>query len=419
MFYSHRALARTCRHTPFTKALAGLLAIGTLSMAPAALAQAPAAAAAPVPVVAAGTVYEVKPGDSFARISAQVTGSNLLWRKAYHPQKSGLPNPNLILPGTRFEVVKDADGSTYLRLMSSATARAAAPAVAAAPGAGTPAQAAAKPAPKPAEPSAKPAEPMRMPDTLTLGVLPNLPVPVLMAQNEPLKAYLERSNKNKVNVVTAANFRAFFEATLKGEYDLSVIAPNLGRVAQIDGGMVPIGVYEPRIRALLIGAKEGGIKSAADLKGRAMVFQNPQSLVALYARQWLQKQNLQQDRDFEVKAARTDIGVGRMILTGEAASGIMSNGEFRAIPPADADRLVIVEQIAEFPNFVVLAHPRLGPAAIQALRRQFQGLAADPVDGAAFAKSAGVVRIVDADEKLMAELDPFLDQSRRAMGLVK
>ena len=382
-----------------------LASIAVLGTAPA-TAQGPAATP---PAVAPGTVFDVKPGDSFGRIAARVTGDVAQWRTLYHPQKSGLPNPNLILVGSQFELVKEADGSTYLRLRSAATARAPAPAAAVA-------QAGAKPAPAP--PASIPS-PARMPEALTIGVLPYIPTPMLMAQNEPLKNYLERNNRNKVNVVTAPNFRAFFEGTMKGDYDLSVTGSHLARVGQLDGGLVPIAIYEPRIRALMIGAKEGGIKSAKDLKGKVVVYQNPQSLVAMHARQWLQKQDLQAERDFEVKTARTDIGVGRMILTGEAAGAFMSNGEFRAIPAADAERLVIVEQIVDFPNFVVLAHPRLGATVIQTLRSQFQAFASDSVDGAAFTKATGVVKIVDADARQMAELDPFVEQTRRAMGLVK
>lgn len=391
-----------------------LLAVAALWCA-AAQAQAPAT---PVP---AGTVYDVKPGDSFGRIAARVTGNVAQWRQLYSPQKSGLPNPNLILPGTQFELVREADGSAYLRLRS-ATASAAAPAakppaIAAAAPTAKPAVAAA-PTPAPAPAPAAPA-PAKMPDTMTIGVMPFIPAPALMAQNEPLKNYLERTNRNKVSVATAANFRAFFENTQKGDYDLAITGSHLARVGQLDSGMVPIAIYEPRIRALLIGAKEAGIKSARDLKGKVVVYQNPQSLVAMHARQWLGKQDLQAERDFEVKSARTDIGVGRMILTGEAVGAFMSNGEFRQIPPADADRLVIVEQIVDFPNFVVLAHPRLGPAVIQTLRNQFLGFLADTVDGAAFSKATGVAKIVDADAKQMAELDPFVDLTRRAMGVIK
>ena len=403
-------LAGAIRRAGFRNIAAlALASITALGIAPVS-AQAPGAPAA----VAPGTVFDVKPGDSFGRIAARVTGNVAQWRQLYHPQKSGLPNPNLIQIGSQLELVKEAEGGAYLRLRAAATARAPAPVVAVAQAATNPA--AAKPAP--AAPVSTPA-PARMPETLTIGVLPFIPTPILMAQNEPLKNYLERNNRNKVNVVTAPNFRAFFEGTMKGDYDLSVTGSHLARVGQLDGGMVPIAIYEPRIRALLIGAKEGGIKSAKDMKGKAVVYQNPQSLVAMHARQWLQKQDLQAERDFEVKAARTDIGVGRMILTGEAAGAFMSNGEFRSIPAADAERLVIVEQVVDFPNFVVLAHPRLGAAVIQTLRSQFHAFASDSVDGAAFTKATGVVKIVDADARQMAELDPFVEQTRRAMGLVK
>jgi phosphonate transport system substrate-binding protein len=349
-------------------------------------------------------LFEVKPGDSFGRIAAHVTGDPARWRLLWHPQKSGLPNPNLIHAGTQFELVKDPDGSQYLRLVQAGAARQAQAA---------PSQPLAAAKPVAAAPAAK------VPATLALGLLPNIPAGALTQQNEPLKRYLERLNGNEVTLGIAANFRAHFESIMKGEYDLAVTASHFARVAQLDGKFVPIAIYEPRIPALLIGAKESGIAAATDLKGKMLVFQNPQSLVAMFATQWLRGQGLETGRDIEVKPVRTDIGAGRMILTGEAAGAIMSGGEFRQIPPADAERLRVVAELARIPNFVVLAHPRLGADVIARLRGQFHQLSADAGDGAAFAKAAGVAKVVDADERQMAELDPYVEATRRAMGLTK
>src|SRR5258706_14662261 len=53
----------------------------------------------------AQTIIEVKAGDTFSGITARFLGDARKWRQMYSPELSGLPNPDLILIGQRFEVV--------------------------------------------------------------------------------------------------------------------------------------------------------------------------------------------------------------------------------------------------------------------------------------------------------------------------
>jgi phosphonate transport system substrate-binding protein len=565
-----------------------------------------------VPAVAP-TVFKVRPGDTFSGIAAKLTGKARDWNKLYDPQRSQLPDPDYILPGMRFQLVSQADGSRYLRLatpaqlaQAKAEAKAeakadkngkrlagskspvmAAPAAAAAPAAiaprtapstaavapatlapatpvASPVLAAARPmpvpvpvpvpvsvpvpspapasnmgtlaksavvpvpvpvtlpaaaptlaaspkptplavaalAPAPAAPApavlatplppvvpklaansaaaavlaaapmpaptavgltaaAKPsngqpptAVPVPLPsgltpnaptrtteaatspakaaaltvaaaavlapmsaggDTLVVGVMPNIAAPVLTAQYDNLKTYLERSLSQKVRVVVPASMKAYFEAMLRGDYDLAIGGPHFARLAQVDARLVPVAMFEPRTNAQFVTLLDGPMKSPRDLRGKAVVFSNPQSLVALYGRQWLTQQNLEQGKDYDVKSARTDLGVGRMLLSGDAVAAVMSSGEFRSLPADEAARLKIVEVIARIPNFVVMAHPRLGAEHVARLKAKLQGFLADKNEGAAFAKATGVSGIVDADESVLRELDPFVATTRRML----
>jgi phosphonate transport system substrate-binding protein len=252
-------------------------------------------------------------------------------------------------------------------------------------------------------------------DTLVIGVMPNINATVLMAQYDNLKSYLERSTSQKVRIVVPVSLKAYFEATMKGEYDLAVGAPHFARLAQADARMVPVAMYEPRTNAQFITAVDGPLKSARELRGKAVVFANPQSLVALYGRQWLSQQSLEAGKDYEVKAARTDLGVGRMLLSGDAVAAVMSGSEFRSLPPEEAARLKIVEVFARIPNFVILAHPRLGSERTAKIKAKLQSFLADKTEGMAFAKATGVSGIVDADEATLRELDPFITATRRLM----
>lgn len=399
------------------------IAAGAAVFANTAMAQ-PAAPAAPIEVVA---------GDTFAGIAARFTGSARTWGSVYNARLSGLRDPNLIVPGMRFELVSDAGGKRYLRLLGSSVANVPAAAsvqAAAAPAAPTAPKPAAQPAPAPVAPAPRPvaaaapvapvpaaaaADPRS--DELVVGVLPNIGADALMAQYESLKNYLERLNSHKVRIVVSANFKAFFEGMSRGDYDLSVAAPHFARVAQLDSRLVPLAMYEPRINALFITPIDSTLAAPRELRGKALAFANPQSLVAMYGRQWLQQQSLEPGKDYEVKAARTDVGVGRMLLTGDVAAAIMSNGEFRSIPQDESSRLKIVEIFARIPNFIIVGHPRLGKERLARLKTQLLTFLADKSDGAAFNKAAGISAIVDADDATLRELDPYTALTRRAMGV--
>lgn len=346
-------------------------------------------------------VVEVRAGDTFSAIAGRFTGDPRKWSQLYHPRLSGLPNPDIVRKGSKLELVTQPDGRRYLRVVGATVAAAAAPAA----------------VPK-AEPAAAAAAPAAAPPAaeLVLGVLPNIAPAMLASQYDNVKRYLERVGGHKVRVVVPANFKAFFDNMMKGEYDLAVAAPHFARVAQAERTMLPLVMYEPRINALLVATSEATVTGPRDLASKAVAFANPQSLVAMYGQQWLRQQQMEPGRDYEVKGARTDLGVGRMLLTGDAAAAIMSNGEFRSLPADEQPRLKIVEAFARIPNFVLMVHPRVDRARQASLKAQLKDLLADKDDGAAFGKATGFTGVVDADEAQLRELDAYVTPTKRAMG---
>ena len=378
---------------------------------------------------AAASVIEVQAGDTFSAIAAKFTGDARAWRTLYSAENSGLPNPNLISVGMRFELLTDSAGKRFLKLLGAPAARntvaAQAPPNPAARPAPTPAPVAV-PAPVVAAAPAAPVAPVVVPllpvpaaadAALVIGVLPNVAAATLIPQYENLKRYLERVSGQKVRIIVPGSFKLFFDSMMNGEFDLAVSAPHFARVAQLDRNMTPLVIYEPRINALLIVPSDSAVTEARDLRERAVAFANPTSLVAMYGQQWLRQQNLEAGKDYEVRAARTDLGVGRMLLSGDVVAAIMSNGEFRALPPEESSRLKVVEVMARIPNFIVVAHPRLDHDRITRLRSQFKGFLAEGEDGAAFAKATGFTGMADADDAQLKELDPYVALTRRAMGV--
>jgi phosphonate transport system substrate-binding protein len=348
-------------------------------------------------------VIEVKKGDTFSGLVVQLGGSPSGWRQMYRAGLSRLPNPNLITIGMQFEVATDSSGAHYLRRITTP--------------ADTPnAPVAAVPTPNPAAPALRESSA----ESLVIGVLPFIATNTLLSQYEYLKTYLERvAGEKDVRIVVPANFKAFFASTMKGEFDIAVSAPHFARIAQLDRAMTPQLIYEPRIKGLFVTATDGGVAGAGDIRGKAVAFANPQSLVAMYGQQWLRQQNLELGKDYEAKGARTDMGVGRMLLAGDAVAAIMSNGEFRSLPAEESERLKVIETFTTIPNFVVLAHPQMERDRLSRLKASLKAFLADKDEGAAFAKAAGLTGIVDVDEAQLRELDPFLALTRRAMEPAK
>jgi phosphonate transport system substrate-binding protein len=267
-----------------------------------------------------------------------------------------------------------------------------------------------------AAPSPAAAPPAAPANTFTIGVLPNVSARLILSSYQPMREYFERELKQRVEIATAPDFRSFAEQTLKGEYQMVVIAPNLGRVAQLDAQWEPLAIYEPRIPGVAVSLASNAENSPAQLKGKALALANPQSLVALVGLQWLRSQGLQAGTDFNTVVAANDDSLGAMLRSGETPWAIMSMGEFRAKPEALRQSLRIVHEFARLPGFYVMGNPKLPAATRQRLRSlMLQFPSTD--DGKRFFGLSGfasIREITDADLKFV---DPFNDITRRALNL--
>jgi phosphonate transport system substrate-binding protein len=251
---------------------------------------------------------------------------------------------------------------------------------------------------------------------LSIGVLPNVSARILLASYQPMREYFERELRQPVSIVTAPDFRSFAANSLKGDYDLIVTAPNLGRVMQLDARWEPLAIYEPRIPAVVVARADNTDDSPRQLRGKALALANPQSLVALVGLQWLKSEGLQEGVDFQTVVAANDDSLGAVLRSGEAPWAVMSMGEFRSKPEALRQSLRIVRQITTVPGFFVMANPSLPLPQRQRLKALILAFAATPDGGRFFELSGfrGIRELADAD---LSFADPFNDLTRRGLGL--
>ena len=253
---------------------------------------------------------------------------------------------------------------------------------------------------------------------LEIGILPHLSTKVLLAQYQPLRKYLEQQLERSVQLLTAPNFPAFFQRTQAGDYDAVITAPHFAGLAEQESAYRALFVFYPEIEGLLISAKQGGIESAEQLRGSALAIPNPKSLIAQQGIQWLAEQGLQIGQDVHILDAANQDSTGDMILRGDGAAAILSNGEFKSIPAQVREQLRIVEVYTKIPGFVVMANTQRMDEAVE--ERFIQAMEAFPKqnpESAAFFSAVnfkGLRRLSDQDH---AKLYAYMEMTRNMLQL--
>lgn len=250
---------------------------------------------------------------------------------------------------------------------------------------------------------------------LRIGVLPNISARVLFANYEPFVRYIERTNGRPSELATAPNFKAFHENTVRGDYDLVITAANLGRVAELQGGLVSIAVYEPSIIALAITAKDRPLKSINDLRGKTVALSNPQSLVALAGHGWLRAGGLLEGKDYKTLHTPNDDSLGLALRSGETPLAIMSTPEFRQIGEDVKKDLTIFESFATVPGFFVLTKTKERGGDPEAMKNHLAAFAASK-EGQQFFGTTGLKAIRPITDADRASVDPYVDPTRRRLA---
>ncbi len=249
---------------------------------------------------------------------------------------------------------------------------------------------------------------------LQFGVMPNVSPRVLLTQYQPFRAFLEQDLARPVEVVTAPGLAPFHERTVAGAYGLVVTAANLGRLAQVDAGLRPFAIYEPRIPGLLVTHRDRPITDITAIRGRQVAMTNPQSLVALKFIHWARAAGIRIGQDATAVHARNEDSLAQL-LTGPATPlAVMSRGEFNAIGPAVRDTLVIWQQFTAVPGFLLMLGAGMAPeeaSRITACVGRFPASEA----GRQFFELTGFRGIRPVTEADLAELDDVVEETRNLL----
>lgn len=251
------------------------------------------------------------------------------------------------------------------------------------------------------------------PESLTLGVFPYLSANQMVEQLSPLVKRMEEALGKKITMVSAPDFMSYVERTAKGEYDLVLTAPHMGRLAQKRDGWQLVAMSGQQTATVILVRKDSTIKKIEDLRGKKMAVGNWRSVTYLLAEEALAHKGLTlgKGKDVEVLETATFSNVVQSVFLGEADAGatptllwdkwIYVNEEqhrglreiFRATPPNP-------------PSFLVMVPPTTDQATIRTLRDSLLSFKDIP-EGQEFLKKSQYESFLPPDEKAMERCDPF------------
>ena len=251
---------------------------------------------------------------------------------------------------------------------------------------------------------------------LRIGILPTLSPRVLLNNYAPLRQYLEEKLQQPVLMWTATDFRAFHEQTMAEEYDVVVTAAHLARLAQREGGWLPLATYKTANRAILIMSDKHPISSVEEIRGKVITSVDPLALVVAQSVQWLVEKGLRQGRDYRFVHAPSFNTAVYAVQQQEAVLAIVSPAAYKQLPESLTSEMRVFQTLPEVPGLIWMASPkgRVEPARLQSALLNFT---LETPLGRQFFEATGYAGMRALSGEQMQSLDGFADQVKKLLNL--
>ncbi len=251
------------------------------------------------------------------------------------------------------------------------------------------------------------------PQALVLGVFPYFSPEQLATLYRPLADHLEARLGQPVRLVSAPDFATFKRRTAAGRYDILVTAPHLGRIAERRHGYRWLALTRNRSEAVFVSRRDSGIHTLGDLRGRRLALPPPLAIVHQMALETLERRGLKPGRDLQLLPRKSHDQALYAAIQGDADAAAFGLPTWRRYRAPEKRALVVIGHSDSIPGFAILAHPRLGEALLERLRKALFAFP-DTAEGRYFFDATaleGVRPVNDADRAL---LDHYLARIRAA-----
>ncbi|MCA1978769.1 MAG: phosphate/phosphite/phosphonate ABC transporter substrate-binding protein [Thiobacillus sp.] len=232
-----------------------------------------------------------------------------------------------------------------------------------------------------------------------VGVLPYQGARALVVEHQKLAASLGQTLKRHVRVVTARNARVFGQRMLAGDYDLALAPAHLARLAQAEGGWVPLARYLPDTPAYLLAARDRAGEPLA--KGAVIATPDRAMLLTLVAEGWIARHTRLKPSDYTVLETGGHNAAVQAVQQGRADAAVSMLAATRQVRQEHLDKVRIAHELGPVPLLVFMARGDIPPATRARLQRTLLAYPAPPP-----------LHIAAVDPSALAAMNAYLPRTR-------
>jgi phosphonate transport system substrate-binding protein len=243
--------------------------------------------------------------------------------------------------------------------------------------------------------------------SLALGVFPYLTAEQLVQFHTPLRNYLSKSLGQEVNLVTSPDFSSFNERTHKGEYDIVLTAPHLGRLAETRDGYHPLVMASQRVQGIFLVKKVSAINSLEDLKDKKIMLIQRGSLIYQMVQQTLAAKGLQNGENITLVETKTHNNALYAPLRNDADAAVIDKSLWKVLGQEYKSQLKIIGHTTSVPGVIILANPKIEVKIQQKIQNALLNFRKTK-EGKAYFIATGEDDFLPATTSAMKELDPYI-----------
>lgn len=245
-----------------------------------------------------------------------------------------------------------------------------------------------------------------------VGVAPHTSARLILQQYQPLRASLEKSLGQPVEVATAPDFTDFARRALRGEYDLVITTGHQALLLRDDAHYIALVTYRAPFQAVVVASSSlAATPLAGQVNGKTVLGLSPSSLVTLWGIHWLEQNKIKPQRMQFISAADS---MAQWVIQQDAVVGFMSQANYEKLSADVRAQLRVVARSPEMAGRIYLLHPRQAQRQGQLMRliNQF-GQSAEGVQYFQENKLDGYRPLKPGELEVMR---PYADEVRRTLA---
>lgn len=238
---------------------------------------------------------------------------------------------------------------------------------------------------------------------LSVGVFPYLSTRVMLQTYEPMRDYLATRLDRPVRIYTAANYRAYYQKAVRGDFDVAIYPPHLAFLAQREAASVPIARFSRVMHGVFATTMRSPIVALEQLRGKELATPDSLALVTLLGVEQLVELGMLPSRDYVWRAGVSHNSALLQLQRGSVQVALVANSALDQMPPEQRENIRVLGRTEDFPALIIMVRSNLPASTREAVRQALLEWHLTP-DGARAIESLKFSNIVPIHSD---ELDAF------------